>query len=128
MAVHTKILRTKQSLRNALWQLIGLMDINDITVSQICSEAGINRTTFYKYYSLPFDILKEFVDEMCEQVLTHIRKKNDTNTEIDIYAIMLDLCRFYYSNKQVMKIYLDYNRTLLPIIQNILAEDLGISL
>ncbi|WP_138750778.1 TetR-like C-terminal domain-containing protein [Paenibacillus sinopodophylli] len=123
-----KILQTKQALRNALWSLIEWKGIQDITVSQVCSMADINRTTFYKYYSIPLDILTEYVEEMCEQVLQQISKKNDHSSEFNIYSIMLDLCRMHDENKQIMKIYMEFNRVLLPIIQKVIVENLGAQL
>jgi AcrR family transcriptional regulator len=120
-----KILQTKQALRDALWSLIEWKDIKDITVSEICKEAQINRTTFYKYYSIPLDILTEYVVEVCELSLQPISKKNDHSSEFDIQRFMLDVCRIHYENKQIMKIYIEFNRISLPIVQKVIVEHLG---
>ncbi|OMD70168.1 hypothetical protein BSK48_16200 [Paenibacillus odorifer] len=125
MKTNKKILQTKQALQNALWSLIERLDIKDITVSQICNEAQINRTTFYKYYSLPLDILTEYVEEMCELSLQQNSEKKGTSSEEDIYRMMLDICRIHYENKQIMKIYMEFHKILMPIIHKALLENLG---
>lgn len=124
-SINKKILHTKQALWNALCSLIESKKIQDITVSQICRKANINRTTFYKYYSLPIDILSEHVEEICKQALREINKKYDTSLETDIYHIMLEICRIYYENKQLMKEYVGFNKDLLPIIQKFLGKFFG---
>ena len=42
---------TKRLLRESLIKLLGKQTIYDITVSQLCEDAEINRSTFYKYYN-----------------------------------------------------------------------------
>ena len=41
---------TQKTLKNTFLSLLEKKDITNITVSEICTEAGINRGTFYRYY------------------------------------------------------------------------------
>ena len=41
---------TKKTLKDTFLSLLAEKDIINITVSEICKEAGINRGTFYRYY------------------------------------------------------------------------------
>ena len=45
-----RILNTKRKLTNSFLLLVDKKRIKDITVLELCKEAKINRTTFYKYY------------------------------------------------------------------------------
>ena len=45
-----RIQNTKRKLTNTLLVLVEKKMIKDITVLELCKEAKINRTTFYKYY------------------------------------------------------------------------------
>ena len=45
-----RILKTKNKLYKAFISLIDKERIKDITVLELCKEAKVNRTTFYKYY------------------------------------------------------------------------------
>lgn len=50
---------TKSLLKDSLLTLLQEKNINHISVREICDKAGINRSTFYKYYGSPYDLLKE---------------------------------------------------------------------
>ena len=40
----------KESITQAFFQLLNVMDYEDITISQICKKAGVSRTGFYRNY------------------------------------------------------------------------------
>ena len=64
-----RIEKTKEKLRQALGELVRTESIDRISVSALCERAGINRTTFYKYYSVPDDIQQEIIDENIADIL-----------------------------------------------------------
>ena len=39
--------------------MLGNITIEKITIKELCMTAGINRTTFYKYYGSQYDVLNE---------------------------------------------------------------------
>ena len=45
-----RIINTKKKLTNTLLTLMNNKPLKEITVLELCKEANINRTTFYKYY------------------------------------------------------------------------------
>ena len=57
---------TKRLLRESMIKLLKEHTIYEITVSQLCSEAEINRSTFYKYYSNVREIYEEIEREALE--------------------------------------------------------------
>jgi len=56
-----RILKTKKAVRNALVTLLSEKNksLGDISVSELCREADINRKTFYTYYYSVFDVVSE---------------------------------------------------------------------
>lgn len=54
---------TKRLLRESIIKLLGKQTIYDITVSQLCEDAEINRSTFYKYYNNVREIYEEIEQE-----------------------------------------------------------------
>lgn len=52
-------LRTRAALHGALLQLIEEKEIAQITVSELCREADIHRTTFYKHYADVPDFVRQ---------------------------------------------------------------------
>ena len=63
-----RIRMTKKCLKEALIQLLKEKELSKISVRELCSRACINRTTFYKYYEMPGDVLadiaKNFQDDI----------------------------------------------------------------
>lgn len=54
-----RITLTKKLLKDGLVQLLQEKAINKITVCELCELSGINRSTFYKHYGCPADVLRE---------------------------------------------------------------------
>ncbi len=63
-----KIRHTKNAVHEALIELSQEKDMPKITVLELCSQAGINRTTFYKYYGSQYDVLTEMGNEFLEDI------------------------------------------------------------
>lgn len=68
-----RIRYTKKIIREKMIELLECNHISKISVTMICNAAEINRTTFYKYYDNPFDLLlkieKELLDELQDRIL-----------------------------------------------------------
>ena len=127
-STNKKILHTKQVLRATLCSLIESKNINDISVSEVCREAKINRTTFYKYYSLPIDIINEFSQEIMEGALRQITMNKSPATGDDFYHMILAIIRMYYENQQIMKIYMEFNKDLMPMMQRFIKDNNSLEL
>ena len=59
-----RVLRTKKLLRNSLFSLIGEKPADKITVKDLTLRAGVNRSTFYCYFSDIPDMLEKLQDEV----------------------------------------------------------------
>lgn len=59
-----RIIKTKKQLTNSLLSLLKEKKIKDITVLELCKEANINRTTFYKYYKDIDDLLLKIEESL----------------------------------------------------------------
>ncbi len=56
-----RITKSTQAIRMALFRLLGAVDWSEITVSRICNEASIARSTFYLHYSSPTEVLDDSI-------------------------------------------------------------------
>lgn len=54
-----KFHNTAIKMHDALIKLLDKHEFSDITVSEICREAGVNRSTFYAHYDNTYDLLQE---------------------------------------------------------------------
>ncbi len=67
----TKI--TKLLLKNSLIELMHEKSIGQITITEICKTADLNRSTFYLHYTDQFDLLSEIENEITENTLTYLK-------------------------------------------------------
>ena len=69
MTVENQRIRiSKQMMRDGLLRCLKNKPIDQITISELCRESGINRATFYHHYSTPQDILLEIGWEYAEKI------------------------------------------------------------
>ena len=99
---NTRAKMTKEAFKNALIELL-LEDhrTEQITVTQICSRAGINRSTFYSHYDIPSDIMKEIEEE----VLTNYRECIAQIAQSDKSRIIC-LLQFIKENARIFRVLL----------------------
>ncbi len=48
--------------------------LEKVNITELCQEAGINRTTFYRYYESPRDVLTEMQREFFEETFEHFQQ------------------------------------------------------
>lgn len=64
---------TKKVIRECFFELLKENPLNRITVKAICEKADINRTTFYRYYKDPFDLMEQIEDDMLAAFRSHAK-------------------------------------------------------
>ncbi|MBQ3459608.1 MAG: TetR/AcrR family transcriptional regulator [Solobacterium sp.] len=72
---------TKQLLKDALLELLEQDDLGNITVTAICETADVHRSTFYKYYTDPGDLLKSIEQDLLDRIPVPPRFVNERNRE-----------------------------------------------
>lgn len=82
MEVNKKVFKTKSKIYQALLKLCGEKDFNSITVKELCSEAQINKSTFYLHYNSIDDCAEKWIDFIFDTL------KSKGISEINIWAIM----------------------------------------
>ena len=69
-----RIEKTNRAIRKAFFELFAEKDITRITVSEIARRADIDRKTFYLHYARPEDILREFINEQIDELVSLLRQ------------------------------------------------------
>jgi AcrR family transcriptional regulator len=59
-----RVIKTRQAIRQALFRLVGSQDWHELSVSALCREAGVARSTFYLHYASPAAVLDEAIAEI----------------------------------------------------------------
>ncbi len=61
-------IKSKEKIRSALLRILETKEPIEITIAEICSTAGVSRTTFYKFYRNSVDALDDLLDSLVEEV------------------------------------------------------------
>lgn len=119
-----RIKNTKKLLLKALVDLSNDESIHDITVTKLCRRANVNRTTFYKYYSIPADILTEFLIKSWNMAKINIIESDEVIKDDVLYEKILLFCKFYEENKDEIKLYFQVSNNPFEILEYFLEEKL----
>lgn len=81
-----RIQKTRRDLRRALLTLMKKDKFEKITVTQICTQAMINRMTFYKHYEDKYHLLNDTLQFFKDSVISETPIKPKFNTREDAIA------------------------------------------
>ncbi len=101
-----RIAISKRLLKEALFRLLKEKDISKISITELCQEAGINRATFYRHYTVPQDVLVDMEKELIEQA--HKIAPLPATTQ-GIMPHLEKLFTFIYDNRELARILIRSN-------------------
>ena len=95
-------IQVKQDMYKALLRLMGNKLFSSIAVSDITSEAGVSRMSFYRNYNAIEDILTEHLGEVVEEYREKELEESDIGSETVFYEkkYMLRCFRFFYLHRE----------------------------
>lgn len=97
-----RIIITKRMLKEGLFRLLEKKPLEKINITELCRESGINRSTFYRHYELPRDILVEVETEFFEGMLNLF---DDSLSQKDV-----ERCYAYFlQNADIVKTFMKYD-------------------
>lgn len=79
MKTDARVRYTRMIIRHTFLELLKEKPLAKITVKEICETAEINRTTFYKHYRDPYDLLEQLELEAIHSLLSIIDDTADKN-------------------------------------------------
>jgi AcrR family transcriptional regulator len=131
MIENQRIRLTKQLLRESLIDLLSEKSIHKVSVREVCDRAQINRTTFYKYFGSPYDLLIDIEDTVLAQVEDYLSGQenvivDDVRRLTQIVTYMeenLALCRLLINNTVDSRF--AERLLMLPKIQRLLVDQLS---
>ncbi|MBQ7760607.1 MAG: TetR/AcrR family transcriptional regulator [Clostridia bacterium] len=101
----SKYFNTAIKMNKALIYLLGKKDFEYITIKEICSEAKVNRSTFYLHYENTRDLLEETSKYLIDNFLTYFDV--DFKDVRDIYSNN-DLSELCFITPEYLVPYLKY--------------------
>jgi len=102
MKNNQRIELTKRLLQEGLLRILDHKQLEKISVTELCREAGINRATFYRHYSMPCDVLydmqRQLEDEINQRFFQH---------EIgDVTAYLESFFSFFYVRADLLRLFI----------------------
>lgn len=79
--------KSQEKIEKIFLQLIQKKDIEDISISAICSMANLNRSTFYSNYVDIYDLANKIKTKMAEE-FSDFHKERNSKTDSDGYLAM----------------------------------------
>jgi AcrR family transcriptional regulator len=83
--------QTRENLIQAFWGLYRQKKIEHITIKNITTRAGYNRSTFYEYFVDIYDLLNQFEDSLLEYLKEQILDSLDGGLNDDIIQKLADV-------------------------------------
>ncbi len=82
-----RVRMTKMLLKNALIDIMKNKSIHMVSIKEICEEADVNRSTFYRHYNTQYDLYDEIIEDIAKDIGSIY--KNDYTT-VDFLTKVLE--------------------------------------
>lgn len=101
-----RIAVSKRMLKESMLQLLKEKELDKISVTELCRDAGINRATFYRHYQIPRDVLIEIEKDLYYDLKQQIplpKKPEDVRPTIE------KLCRYMEEHIELLRVIIRSN-------------------
>ncbi len=122
-----RVKKTKNALYNTLMELMKTKSFEEIKVSDICSEALINRSTFYAHYNDKYELLKDAIDNLKNSLIEELNKNVQTSNTKEYYLEMISILLNHIEEKRSIyqQIMLNNrNSIMVDILYDVLDHDI----
>ncbi len=98
-----RVALTRRLLKENLIEILKKKTIQQVSVTELCAAAGINRSTFYAHYSIPMDVLTEIKKDFAEQLAQSLEQIREENSPRHFLSC---ICEYIYENREIERIIL----------------------
>lgn len=95
MAVDRRILKTREAIKKAFFELMAEKDFKEITVHLISERANLNRGTFYLHYLDKFHLLDKCIEEQFADLLRVCASKGHDHTQFPTFDSILATTEYF---------------------------------
>ncbi len=100
----TKFINTKKKIQSGFLSMLNKKNFDDISITDICQEANINRGTFYNHYKTTYYLLNDLMKNTYESFNNSMRVylKGKTITNIKNYLdkdVLIPYMKFVRKNR-----------------------------
>ena len=101
-----RIALTRRLLQDGLLRLLAHEKLDQISVTALCKEAGINRATFYNHYASPAELLNEMEHNLADELEVLVQAPGtyeEFSHRLELY------CSKLKENKELVNILIAYH-------------------
>lgn len=95
-----RIVKTKKALYNSLLELMREKSFEEIKVSDICSNALINRSTFYAHFDDKYDLFTYYIENLKASLILELKKNTNINSTKDYYLGLIKILLDHIEEKK----------------------------
>lgn len=106
MANNKKRAQAKTLVSLAIYKLMFMKEYDEISIKEICEEAGISRMSFYRLYSKKDDVFVDYCDDKFEEFFEEYILDKD----IKLNDFIVHLFNFFDQNKRQVMVLKKANR------------------
>lgn len=96
--IDLRIIKTKKNLYEGLLTLMKERTFEEIKVSDICSAALTNRSTFYDHFSDKYELLDSLINDLEEDLVSKLEENENYNNAKEYYMQMIEIFFDHISN------------------------------
>lgn len=111
-----RVIRTRQLILDAFLRLLNTKDFNQITISDITSNATVNRATFYAHFADKYALLEAMLSGAFTTLVVQKLGTEAQLTEQTLLELIVALCAYHESSQHCVK---KYDSVALIIEENI---------
>ncbi|MBQ7362935.1 MAG: TetR/AcrR family transcriptional regulator [Clostridia bacterium] len=92
-----RVVKTKKALMTAFDTLIRAKKFEDITINELCDEAGVRRATFYKHFTDKYDFLAYAIRLPREEFDRKVWRRGEPDGSCEYYVKYAEALITYFS-------------------------------
>ncbi len=123
-----KNFRTEEKIKRSFMKLYAERTLKEISVTDVCREAGINRCTFYLHY----DSIEDMTREIRGEILSEIAKRTKHLSRHNIYEAQRGNAKENLALVEVLSYFREKKEYMIPLLMpgksNLFREDLRASI
>ncbi len=106
-----RVRMTKMLLTESFLKFLSEKPLSKITIKEICEDADLNRSTYYTYYTDPYDQLKKIEDEIILDMNEYVDsiRAGESETRMHQKQVVRSILEYIQSKKRLFKVLLGDN-------------------
>ncbi len=102
-----RILKTEKLIQESFIDLSKGKPISEITITEICNKADINRATFYAHYNNRDDLLHKIENNLLNDLEGYLSKFSPSESSDNLRDSIESICNYLQRNKNVFDFLID---------------------